>query len=73
MQPLPLIGLLAGAAVAALALPAVVQDPQGSAAQKRKRLQDNAADFWIYDDIEQGYARAKAAAKPLLVSFRCVP
>ncbi|MAG56569.1 MAG: hypothetical protein CMJ83_09790 [Planctomycetes bacterium] len=42
-------------------------------AKKKQRLKDDAADFWIYDDIEAGYAKAKAGGKPLLVSFRCVP
>jgi len=63
-------GLLAGAA---LAFFAVGQDGQDTAAAKRKRLKDNAADFWIYDDIAAGTTKAKAAGKPLLVSFRCVP
>ena len=66
-------GLLAAIAVPILALSGGAQDTQDAAARKRKRLKDNAADFWIYDDIEQGYAKAKAASKPLLVSFRCVP
>ena len=39
----------------------------------RKRLKDQAAEFWIYDDVESGYALAKESGKPLLVSFRCVP
>ena len=30
---------------------------------------DRAAD-WIQDDIEAGYAKAKATGKPLLVAFR---
>ena len=25
---------------------------------------------WIHDDIEKGYAEAKATGKPLLVTFR---
>ena len=40
---------------------------------KRQQLKDNAADFWIYDDIKAGYAKAAKTGKPLLVSFRCVP
>ena len=39
----------------------------------REGLKDIAADFWIYDDLEAGYATAKRTGKPLLVSFRCVP
>ena len=41
--------------------------------QKKQRLKDAAADFWIYDDVARGYAEAEASGKPLLVSFRCVP
>ena len=36
-------------------------------------LRDEAADFWIYDDIAAGFDRAREAGKPLLVSIRCVP
>jgi hypothetical protein len=28
---------------------------------------------WIYNDLKEGYAQAKATGKPLLVLFRCVP
>ena len=69
--PSPL-GFLALAALF-LAAPVPAQDVQDAAAAKRKRLRDNAADFWIYDDIDKGYARAAETGKPLLVSFRCVP
>ena len=30
----------------------------------------SAGDDWIQDDIEKGYAEAKATGKPLLVAFR---
>jgi len=39
----------------------------------REALADNAAGFWIYDDIEAGFEKARETGKPLLVSFRCVP
>ena len=39
----------------------------------RELLKDRAADLWIYDDLEEGTARARKSGKPLLVSFRCVP
>ena len=39
---------------------------------KRKELMDDAAAFWIYDDIDAGYSIAETTGKPLLVSFRCV-
>lgn len=41
--------------------------------QKRERLKDQAAEFWIYDDIDAGYSLAADTGKPMLVSFRCVP
>lgn len=31
------------------------------------------ADFWIYGDLQAGFAKAKKTGKPLLVSYRCVP
>ena len=75
--PSPL-GFLALAALF-LAAPAPAQDAKDApeardaAAAKRKRLRDNAADFWIYDDVDKGYVKAAETGKPLLVSFRCVP
>ena len=46
---------------------------QKLAQKKRAGLNDPAANFWIYDDVEAGYATAKKSGKPMLVSFRCVP
>ncbi len=64
------IGLFSLSAI----LLASAQDPQDPIARKlRRRLADNAADFWIYDDLEQGQTEAAETGKPLLVSFRCVP
>ena len=42
-------------------------------AKLRAGLKDRVADFWVYDDLEAGYAAARKSGKPLLVSFRCVP
>ena len=39
----------------------------------QKALNDNAASFWIYDDLEAAYKKGRETGKPLLVSFRCVP
>ena len=68
-------GFLARAVVMMLALPVFgfAQDDAEAAARKRLRLKDNAADFWIYDDLEKGFAQARAGGKPLVISFRCVP
>ena len=71
-SPLGLLSL-STLALAVFAVPVPAQDVQDAASAKRKRLRDNAADFWIYDDIDKGYAKSAATGKPLLVSFRCVP
>lgn len=60
-------------AVFLLAPLAAQEDAADLAKAKRERLKDYAADFWIYDDVEQGYAAAKKSGRPLLVTFRCVP
>lgn len=54
-----------------LALPLRAQGLEGK--ELRAALEDKAADFWIYDDIEAGFEAARETGKPLLVSFRCVP
>lgn len=32
-----------------------------------------ATDGWIYNDLDKGFAEAKAAGKPLMVVLRCIP
>jgi hypothetical protein len=32
-----------------------------------------AGGFWIYNDLEKGFAEAKSSGKPLLVVLRCIP
>ncbi len=73
-RPSP-FGLFTRAVLMTLVLPVLcfAQDDATAADRKRLRLKDNAADFWIYDDLEQGFSTAKTSGKPLLVSFRCVP
>lgn len=39
----------------------------------RVALQDEAASFWIYDDLDEATRQAEESGKPLLISFRCVP
>jgi hypothetical protein len=46
--------------------------------QAQSDLQRNLKDtdvgkHWIYNDLKEGNAQAKATGKPLLVVFRCVP
>ena len=55
--------LLGGAA-----LGAQQQTPQKAKIQTD--LADTYAGPWVYDDIDQGYALAKKANKPMLVVFR---
>ena len=62
--------LVLGAAL--LALPRAFSDDD-LAEKLRVSLGDEVADFWIYDDLEKGFATARETGKPLLVSFRCVP
>ena len=68
---LALTGLLLASSI--LSVSALSQEAQDAARTKRERLKDHAAAFWIYDDIDAGYAIAAETGKPLLVSFRCVP
>ena len=60
--------LLAGTAV--VTVNAGEDDPTDKV---RAGLKDRIGDFWIYDNVEQGYAAARKRGMPLLVSFRCVP
>ncbi len=40
----------------------------------QRNLKDtNVGKHWIYNDLKEGNAQAKASGKPLLVVFRCVP
>jgi hypothetical protein len=40
----------------------------------QRNLKDtNVGKHWIYNDLNEGNAQAKATDKPLLVVFRCVP
>jgi hypothetical protein len=64
-------GIVLALGALALAQPAAAQGLRGL--ELREALKDNADDFWIYDDIDAGYGRAKESGKPLLISFRCVP
>ena len=40
----------------------------------QRNLKDtNVGKHWIYNDLKEGTARARATGKPLFVVFRCVP
>lgn len=64
--------LVLGALAAPLLL-VLGQDQAFQPEKLRRALKDRVADFWIYEDLPEGYARAKKTGKPLLVCFRCVP
>ncbi len=50
---------------------ALVTVQDGSKEQLRQALKDNPlAGDWIYDDIDAGFARAKATGRPMMVVFR---
>ncbi len=66
MRPwLPLLGLLL------LSSPAPAQDRDAKVRNDRKAFE--ASRDWIYNDLGEGVRAAKAAGKPLLVVFRCIP
>ncbi len=69
----PAVLVMLGVGILGFTQDAADPDSGDLGAQKRARLKDNAADFWIYDDVAKGFAEAKSSGKPLLVSFRCVP
>ena len=69
-HPIRIMAFLAAAAGPPMPMLAA-QGLEGEALQKA--LNDKAADFWIYDDLDAGYKAARESGKPLLVSFRCVP
>src|SRR5262249_35919099 len=54
----------------------IFASPSGLHAQSdlQRNLKDtNVGKHWIYNDLKDGFAHAKATGKPLLVVFRCVP
>ena len=56
---------------ALLAVPAAAQrhrDRGAKILEDRNAMQDST--LWIYNDLEEGFARARKTKKPLLVAFR---
>jgi hypothetical protein len=74
---------LSAAALAAFAAAAILASLPALDAQEKPNPRDvkvkgdkasvEADGYWIYDDFEGAVAKAKAAGKPLLVVFRCIP
>ena len=56
--------------LSASALPAA-EDRKERVLSDRRNV--TAAGLWIYNDLDKGFAEAKATGKPLLVVLRCVP
>lgn len=63
--------LLAAGILSLAASPLLGQDRDTKVRNDREAIA--AAGGWIYNDIEGGLRAAKAANKPLLVVFRCIP
>ncbi len=48
----------------------VIRPQQADGAKIRRALDDDAANFWIYEDVEAGFAESQRTGKPLLLSIR---
>jgi serine protease Do len=65
-----LIGITAFTVLSA----AVAQQPNPREVKVRgDKSKVEAGGFWIYNDLNRGFADAKRTGKPLLVTFRCIP
>ncbi len=58
-------------AVAILGRAETVKDREGAVRGDKAKMAGD--ERWIYNDIDKGFAEAKATGKPLLVVLRCVP
>lgn len=56
----------------ALAIPALAQNARDQKVRADKEKVE-ADGFWIYNDMEKGFAEAKKTGKPILVVLRCIP
>jgi len=63
--------------LAALLLLATNLPAQPKQTREQKVLEDRkkveADGFWIYNDLQKGFAEAKKTGKPMIVIFRCIP
>ncbi len=53
--------------------PVLVQGQSREEKVRRDREKVLADGFWIYNDLEKGFAEAKRTGKPLVVVLRCIP
>ncbi len=68
--------ILAASVVLSLAVliaPGICQGQGVTGKKLRTELLDQAAEFWIYDDLKAAEAESRRTKKPLLLSLRCVP
>ena len=66
--------LLGSIVVLILANSLAAQQPKTREQKVREdREKIEAEGFWIYNDLERGFAEAKKTGKPLLVVLRCIP
>ncbi len=53
--------------------PALVEGQSREEKVRRDREKVLADGFWIYNDLEKGFAEAKRTGKPIVVVLRCIP
>ena len=73
MKPHRMLAAMAVIVPAVLYASGTHQDQGMTGGNLRRELGDQAADFWIYDDVEAAEAESRRTNKPLLLSLRCVP
>ena len=55
-------------------LPALALGQPTTVEETDKNFSESGAeDAWIYNDLDKGIAEARAAKKPLMVVYRCIP
>jgi len=57
------------AAIIVLGLTTAIGQTEKSAL--KSKLMDECGQRWLYDDLDKGFAAAKASGKPMLVVLRC--
>lgn len=47
--------------------------PRPAPAAGPQKDEETLPDFWVREDLDEGFARARREEKPLLIVFRCPP
>ncbi len=68
-----ILALMVSLIMALATAPLGAQQPTREQKVLRDREKVEAEGFWIYNDLQAGFAEAKRSGKPLLVVLRCVP